>query len=121
MSPEREHSHFVGSRTSPSRGFYVGLGVFALLLVAAALVLPAPRPVIDQHANPTPATAVPAQVLTSSGSNLYHAAATCPYAHEHANTMSASDAVRQGLVPCPYCIGNSSAHLTPTVAARRRQ
>lgn len=120
MSPEREHTAFVGSRTTPSPGFYIGLAIFALLLAAAPLLLPSPRKVVDQHANPNPGSPLPAQVMTSSGSNLYHAAAACPYMHQHATTMPASQAVKEGLVPCPYCVGNSSAHLTPTVLRNKK-
>jgi hypothetical protein len=67
-----------------------------------------------------PAGEVPAQVFTSPRSNLYHAGTACPYAHQHSTAVAASQAVQQGLVPCPYCIGNSSAHLTPTVVSQHR-
>lgn len=104
---------------TPSLGFYLGIGALLLLLVAGAVAFPAPRPLTDQHANPTPAAPLPAGVLISHGSNLYHAGASCPYKHENSKMLAKSEAVQQGLIPCPYCIGNSSARLVPTVIARR--
>jgi len=94
-----------------SLGFYLGIGALVLLLVGGALVLPSARPPVDQHANPIPASPLPAQVLVAPGSNLYHAGAWCPYAHRGSRPLPASEAVHQGLVPCPYCIGNSAARL----------
>jgi hypothetical protein len=95
-----------------SLGFYLGLGTLLLLLVAGAVVFPAPSPLIDQHANPVPASRLPAEVLTSPHSNLYHAGAACSYAHRDSKLLATPEAVHQGLIPCPYCIGNSSARLT---------
>jgi hypothetical protein len=102
-----------------SLGFYLGLAALLLLLAGAWLVTPPAIPLINQHADPTPATPLPAQVLSSPGSDLYHAAVTCPYAHSDSKPVSKSEALRLGLVPCPYCIGNSAAHLTATVASKQ--
>jgi hypothetical protein len=96
-----------------SLGFYLGIGILLLLLVAGALVLPSPRPLADQHANPVPASPLPAQVVISPGSHLYHAGARCFYVHRDSKRLSTSEAIERGLVPCPYCIGNSSARPTP--------
>jgi hypothetical protein len=82
-----------------------------LLLFWMAIVTPSVKPLIDQHADPMAATSLPAQVLNSPGSNLYHAG-SCPYEHRDSKPLSASEALRQGLVPCPFCIGNSAARLT---------
>ena len=101
-----------------SLGFYLGVGIFLLLLVAAALTYHGESPLIDQHANPVPAGPVPAQVVVVPGSNLYHAGTSCPYVHDHGELLSKSEALLRGLVPCPYCVGNSSARLTPTLQLR---
>jgi hypothetical protein len=98
-----------------SLGFYLGIGILLLFLAAGALFSAPPRPLIDQHANPIPATPPPAQVLTAPGSNLYHAGPSCPYAHRNSKLIDSSKAVHEGLVPCAYCIGNSAVRLTPIV------
>jgi hypothetical protein len=102
-----------------SLGFYVGLAALLLLLGSGWLLAPPANPLINQHADPTPATPLPPQVLRSPGSDLYHAGAACPYAHSESKPVSKSEALRLGLVPCPYCIGNSAAHLTATVASEQ--
>jgi hypothetical protein len=101
-----------------SAGFYLGMAVVLAVAIGGAVNAPS-RPLVDQHANPAPAERLPAQLVTAPGSNLYHASASCPYAHLKSTPLSASEAVHRGLVPCPYCIGNSSARLTPTVRPRR--
>lgn len=101
-----------------SLGFYLGVGVLVLLLVAAGITYHGQLPLADQHANPTPAGPVPAEVVVVRGSHLYHAGASCPYIHRHAQLLSRSEALLRGLVPCPYCLGNSSARLTPTLQLR---
>lgn len=105
-------------RITISSGFYLGIGMLVLLLIVGALALPSAKPLIDQHANPEPATRLPAQVLTSPGSNLYHTG-SCPYAHRDSKLLSTDEALRHGLVPCPYCIGNSSARLIPEANLRQ--
>jgi hypothetical protein len=96
-----------------SLGFYLGIGIILLLLFAGVLFFPSPRPLADQHANPVPGSPLPAQVVTSPDSHLYHAGASCPYAHRDSKLLPISEALQRGLVPCPYCIGNPSARLTP--------
>lgn len=96
-----------------SLGFYLGVGVFVLILVASVFTHHGERPLADQHANPIPAGPVPEQVTVVPGSNLYHAGASCPYLHGDAQPLSRAEAFRRGLAPCPYCLGNSSARLTP--------
>lgn len=108
-------AHAQRGKMAISLGFYIGVGMLLLLVVGVFLIAPPAKPLINQHANPTPATPLPAQVLASPGSNLYHNSALCPYAHRDAKPLSTAEALRHGLVPCPYCIGNSSARLTPTV------
>jgi hypothetical protein len=104
-----------------SMSFYLGLGALLLLLLAAgALVYRAEYPLVDRHANPTPAGPVPNEVLVLPGSNLYHAGADCPYSHRQARPLAREDAMRHGLVPCPYCVGNSSARLTPGAISQAR-
>ena len=97
---------------SISLGFYLGIGMLLLLLFGMAVVTPSAMPLVDHHANPRPGTSLPAQVLISPGSNLYHVG-TCSYAHRDSKPLSTSEALRRGLVPCPFCIGNSAARLTP--------
>ena len=101
-----------------SLGFYLGAGVLLLLLVAAAATYHGENPLADQHANPTPAGTVPTEVVVDPGSHLYHAGTACPYLHRGAQPLSKSEALLRGLVPCPYCLGNSSARLTPTLQLR---
>lgn len=102
-----------------SLGFYLGGAALLLLLVAAgALTFRAEYPLLNQHANPTPAGTVPEKVMIVPGSNMYHAGAFCPYAHRDAQPLTQSEAAQRGLVPCPYCLGNSSARLTPVVISR---
>lgn len=108
-----------GRGMTVSTGFYLGFVPLMALLVAGALLLPAARPLADQHANPVPATALPPQVTASPRSNLYHAGAACPYVHSESKTLPVSEAQRRGLVPCPFCIGNSAARLTPAIVARQ--
>ena len=105
-------------RMTISLGFYLGIAMLLLLLIAGALVAPAARPLIDQHANPKPAIRLPTQVLVSPDSHLYHVG-SCPYLHQDSKPLSTWEALRHGLVPCPYCIENSSARLTPTVISRQ--
>jgi hypothetical protein len=105
-------------RMTISLGFYLGIAMVLLLVIGGALVAPAARPLIDQHANPKPATRLPTQVLVSPDSHLYHVG-SCPYLHQDSKPLSTWEALRHGLVPCPYCIGNSSARLTPTVISRQ--
>jgi len=95
-----------------SLGFYLGVGILLLLVAAAALTSHGEIPLIDQHANPTPAGPVPSQVVIVPGSNLYHAGPSCPFVHGEAQPLSRWEALLRGLVPCPYCVGNSSARLT---------
>jgi hypothetical protein len=92
--------------------FYLGIGMLLLLLFGMAFVTPSTKPLIDHHANPRPATRLPAQVLISPGSNLYHVG-SCRYEHRDSKPLETSEALHQGLVPCPFCIGNSAARLTP--------
>jgi hypothetical protein len=99
-------------RVSISLGFYLGIGMLLLLLFGMASVKPSTKPLVDHHANPWPATRLPAQVLISPGSNLYHVG-SCLYEHRDSMPLSTSEALPQGLVPCPFCIGNSAARLTP--------
>ena len=99
-------------RMTISLGFYLGIAMLLLLLIGGALVGPAAKPLIDQHANPKPAIRLPTQVLVSPDSHLYHVG-SCPYLHQDSKPLSTWEALRHGLVPCPYCIGNSSARLTP--------
>ena len=101
-----------------SLGFYLGVGVLLLLLVASAVTYRGESPLVDQHANPIPAGAVPAEVVVDPGSHLYHAGTSCPYVHRDAQLLSKSEALLRGLVPCPYCLGNSSARLIPTLGVR---
>ena len=121
MGRPRRMSGFLScqGRIVISLGFYLGLTALLLLLAGSSLLAPSANPLINQHADPTPATQLPAQVLISPGSDLYHAGATCPYAHSNSKPVSKSEALRLGLVPCPYCIGNSAAHLTATVASEQ--
>lgn len=109
----REQRAYRG-RLTISLGFYLGIGMLLLLVVAGAVIAPSARPLINQHANPKPAAHLPEQVMVSPGSNLYHVG-SCPYVHRESKPLSTPEALRHGLVPCPYCIGNSSARLTPTV------
>jgi hypothetical protein len=113
LLPSTEKARGCRGAMATSLGFYLGIGMLLLLLVAGALVFSWPRPLADQHANPVPATPLPTQVVTSPGSHLYHAGASCFYAHRDSKPLPASKALERGLVPCPYCIGNSSARLTP--------
>jgi len=105
-------------RIAISLGFYTGMVVLLLIVAGGAFAGPSARHLINQHADPVPAGGPPSQVLVSHGSNLYHAGSVCPYAHKDATVITRLEAVRQGLVPCPYCIGNSAARLTPTVLPR---
>ena len=102
-------------RIAISLGFYTGIVALFLMLAGGAFLGPSARRLINQHADPVPAGEPPSQVLVSRGSNLYHAGTACPYAHKNATEVTRLEAVRQGLIPCPYCIGNSAALLTPTV------
>ncbi len=113
LLPSRRNPRSSHGALNVSLGFYVGMGILLLLLVAAAVTHHGESPIIDQHANPTPAGAVPVQVVVVPGSNLYHAGTSCPYIHGDAQSLSRSEAFLRGLVPCPYCAGNSSARLTP--------
>lgn len=117
IPPSKKASAGRGAMTV-SAGFYVGIAIFLAVLVFSVLFAPS-RSLVDQHANPAPATRLPTEVLNAPGSHLYHASASCPYAHRDSKPLSASAAVAEGLVPCPYCIGNSSARLTPTSDLRR--
>ena len=90
-----------------------GLGVLLLLLVASAVTDHGVRPPVDQHANSTPQARYPDEVVVDPGSHLYHAGTSCPYVHRDAKQLSKTEALLRGLVPCPYCVGNSSARLTP--------
>ena len=101
-----------------SLGFYLGVGVFVLILLASVFSHHGENPLVDQHANPIPAGPVPEQVIVVAGSNLFHAGSSCPYLHGDAQPLSRAEAFRRGLVPCPYCLGNSSARLTPTLQLR---
>jgi hypothetical protein len=105
-------------RIAISLGFYTGIVVLLLIVAGGAFAGPSARHLINQHADPVPAGEPPSQVLVSRGSNLYHAATACPYAHKDTSAFTRMEAVRQGLVPCPYCIGNSAARLTPTLLPR---
>jgi hypothetical protein len=111
LSPEKVNRCRGGMTLS--LGFYLGTAALILLLVVGAVVFPAPVPLTDQHAAPAPATGLPADVLIFPGSNLYHGGASCRYTHRGSRFLATSEAVQQGLVPCPYCIGNSSARLVP--------
>ena len=101
-----------------SLGFYLGVGVLLLLLVASAVTYHGESPLADQHANPTPAGPVPDEVVVDPGSHLYHVGNSCPYVHRDAQQLSKTEALLRGLVPCPYCVGNSSARLTPRLQLR---
>lgn len=118
-SPRHKASASRGAVTI-SAGFYLGMTVVWAALVAGAAFAPS-RPLVDQHANPAPAARLPAQVLRAPGSNLYHASASCPYSHRASKPLSPSEAIHRGLVPCPYCIGNSSARLALPIGQRRNR
>lgn len=115
---ERQNANYDQGATRTSAGFYIGMAVVIAALALGTVVAPS-RPLVDQHANPNPAVQLPAQVLSAPGSHLYHASASCPYVHRDSKSLSASAAIDHGLVPCPYCIGNSSARLTPIPNFRR--
>lgn len=114
LSQATQQSRACCGRMTISSGFYLGIAMLLLLLIGGALVAPAARPLIDQHANPKPAIRLPTQVLVSPDSHLYHVG-SCPYLHQDSKPLSTWEALRHGLVPCPYCIGNSSARLTPVI------
>lgn len=104
-----------------SQRFYLWLAVLVAVLVVGGLTLPPVRRLTNMHANPTPTQTVPEQVEVSPNSHLYHAGPSCPFVHAGAKTMPGAAAERQGLAPCPYCIGNSSARLRPSEGAGSSQ
>ena len=118
MNRERDSAVRSGRGMTTSAGFYVGLGSLLLLLLVGALISTSVNPLADHHANPVPANPLPAQVVISPRSNLYHGGSSCPFVHRDSKLLPTSVAVHQGLVPCPYCIGNSSVHLHPTPDVR---
>lgn len=120
MNREEKRATRLRGAMTLSLSFYLGMGALAVFLIAFFLMLPPIRPVTDQHANRVPAAKLPAEVLTAKGSNLYHGGSKCPYAHKDSKMIATSKAEQEGLVPCPFCIGNSSARLTPMVIARHK-